>query len=459
MIRDLEAVLAVGQEWPPKTETARLERYTQNEALFDGRHAEVFKVLLNLFSTHTAEYNKLIVITNWHRRLSSLWADFLYGEQPTATAADTPDAAEQVYCDDIVARTGFWRLQWTRQIDVSRFGLGVVEAYFENGGAKLQVVHPSKYFPIYDSFGRVESVMIAWLEDIGYVDHVKARTLHVRIHRPGQIETRQYRVSGTGKILEMTEKPIVEETGVDELLVSVVENMATSSGTTVDDYGDLDSIIKRIESRLTRVGRILDVHSEPMLYVGEDTGAFIKTETGEWVYDSKQKVFSLPADAIPPGYVTWDGQLSAAFEEIKALIDQLYIISETCEACFNPAALGAQISGTALRLMLFVPLKKVDRLKLAADPAIRRELQTFAALETAKGRAGAIPLEYVHISWQDGLPEDFKEVVQNITMLKAQGLIWDRKALELLYHLSGPALDEAREALQAERAMEPPLTF
>jgi len=230
----------------------------------------------------------------------------------------------------------------------------------------------------------------------------------------------------------------------------VVENLATSTGALVDDYHDLDSIIKRMESRLTRVGRILDVHSEPLLVLPEDSGAFTKTETGAVVYDSHKKVLERIKGAADPGYVTWEGQLEAAFKEFQTDLQQLYALSETCEACFEPSKMGAQASGTALRLMLFVPLKKVDRLKLVDDPAIKAELKTFTAFENARGYTNSVPLQTVSVLWQDGLPEDFNETVQNVSVLKAQGLIWNEMALKMLFKLEGKALADAVEKLKVE---------
>ena len=454
MIKNIEAVLQIGKPWPPKSEIDRLQTYSENESLFSGEHTRVFKVLLNLFSSHTAEYNKLIIILNWHKRLSTLWADFLFGEQPRATVSDDPESAEQKYADDFIARNRFWLLQHTRQIDVSRFGHGIIEGYFEDG-CKLQVVHPSKYFPIGDSFGRVQAHMIAWLDEPETVDHVSQRRLFCRIHYPGRIESREYLVSASGYIIAGPENELIAETGISDPLVSVVENLATSSGGLMDDYHDLDSILKRMESRLTRVGRILDVHSEPLLVLPEDSGAFTKTETGAVIYDSKKKVLERVKGAADPGYVTWEGQLAAAFQEFETDLKQLYALSETCEACFEPAKIGSQISGTALRLMLFVPLKKVDRLKLIDDPAIKAELKTFLAFEKARGFSGAVPVESVSVMWQDGLPEDFKETVVNVVSLKASGLIWDEMALRMLYKLEGKALKDAMEKLKGAQQAAP----
>lgn len=460
MIKNLDSVLQAGKPWPPMSEKDRLLTYEQNESLFNGDHTKVFQVLLKLFSSQVAEYNKLIIIINWHKRLSTLWADFLFGEQPSIRVSDDPESSEQVYADDFIQRTRYWLLQHTRQIDVSRFGHGIIEGYYEAGECKLQVVHPGKYFAIGDSSGRILGHMIAWLDDPENIDHISSRKLTCRIHWPGQIEHREYQVStASGFIIGRPENVFTEETGIKKPLVSVVENLTTSSGVLVDDYHDLDSIIKRMEARLTRVGRILDVHSEPLLVLPEDSGAFSKTEDGSLVYDSKRKVLERVQGAGDPGYVTWEGQLAAAFQEFDTDLRQLYLLSETSEACFEPAKLGAQVSGTALRLMLFLPLKKVDRLKMVADPQIKEEFKIFTDFEKVRGHEGAVPVEKVSINWQDGLPEDFNETVIQVTTLKATGLIWDEMALKLLFKLEGKALQEALQKLKAETAQpipEPP---
>lgn len=444
MIQNLESALAIGQQWPPASEKDRIARYTQNESLFDGDHSKVFLNLLHLFSDHTAEYNKLIIILNWHRLLSVLWADFLFGEQPRIHVADDPDAPEQKYVNDFITRTRYWSIQHARQIDVSRFGHGIIEAYYD-GGCKLQLVHPSKYFEIGDEAGRVTEHMVAWL---GEPDKSGTKKLFVRVHRAGEIESREYTVSVSGYIIAGPENVVRTATGIDRPLVSVVENLKTSSAKLVDDYADLDSIIKRIETRLTRLGRIFDVHSEPMLAASEDSNILSKTESGATIYDSKKKIVVLEADAKPPQYITWDGQVSGAFTEIQTLMAQLYAISETSEACFEPSKLGAQISGTALRLMLFRPLRKVDRLKLSVDPAIREEIKTFTEFEAVQGKPETEAIENVNIIWNDGLPEDFSETVRNITALKAQNLIGAEMALKMLFKLEGQQLADEVAKLQ-----------
>lgn len=451
MITDLESCLQLGKPWPPESEIDRLERYKQNEQLFDGEHTKVFQVLLKLFASATAEYNKLIVILNWHRRLSTLWADFLFSEQPRAIASQDPESKEQKYLDDFVKRNRYWALMHTRQIDVSRFGHGIVEGYFDGEECRLQSVHPSKFFPSYNvTTGRITEYCIAWTGPEEVKDHIKQRTLYIRIHRAGEIESREYSISSLNKLIAGPFNAQIQETGVDQPLISVIENLKTSSDKLVDDYGDLDTIIKRIESRLTRVGRILDVHSEPILALSEDSAALTKTTTGEYVYDSKKKIITLPPKTDYPQYITWEGQLTAAFQEIERELQQMYTITETCEACFEPTKLGAQVSGTALRLMLWIPLKKVDRLKLAADPTITDELLLFTEFENIKGNSKSVLLDWISIHWEDGLPEDFRETVAAMTQLKAVGLIWDEMALKMLYKLEGTALQDALTKLKAQ---------
>ena len=57
---------------------------------------------------------------------------------------------------------------------------------------------------------------------------------------------------------------------------------------------------------------------------GPDTALEHDPTTGQWGYRSGGKYFPVGKDEQPPGYVTWDGQLEAAFKQIDLLMEQLH---------------------------------------------------------------------------------------------------------------------------------------
>ena len=229
------------------------------------------------------------------------------------------------------------------------------------------------------------------------------------------------------------------------------------------DYSDLDSIIQELEVRIAQISRILDKHADPNMY-GPDTALEHDQATGQWGYRSGGKYFPVGKDEQPPGYVTWDGQLEAAFKQIDLLMEQLYILSETSAAAFGQLKTGLAESGTALRRLMMAPLAKVNRIRMRFDPALKEVLWLASALEKAQGMAGAVVLEDVHIDWKDGLPDDDVELTQNEVQRYTAGLTSLESSLRRLYGLEGQALQEEIDRIRSEQAGQgatelPPITL
>jgi hypothetical protein len=130
--------------------------------------------------------------------------------------------------------------------------------------------------------------------------------------------------------------------------------------------------------------------------------------SGKMVFKSGNQYYEVDEDDIPPGYVTWDGQLEAQFKEMDTLLRQLYIISETSPAAFGQIEGNLAESGSALRRLMQAPLAKVARMTMSVDPSAKRCIKIAAQLEANNGH-GTVPIQKVNIQWQDGLPPDPKE--------------------------------------------------
>jgi len=81
-----------------------LKRYAENRKLFEGKHAEVFKDWVRLLRGD--QQATLEMILNWHKRLSTLWADLLLGEPPKFTAGEW-QSREQEQLDTIIENNNF----------------------------------------------------------------------------------------------------------------------------------------------------------------------------------------------------------------------------------------------------------------------------------------------------------------------------------------------------------------
>lgn len=441
MIYNVDSILQKGLRWPPEAEKTRLTLYKQNENLFDGNHTAVYTGLLRLFHENAAEHQKIVMCLNWHRRLSTLWPDLLIGELPEIKVAE----ANQEAVDQLLIDTGMWPETYKALIDTSRFGTGPLKAYVDEAGLPHALaVAPSRWFPVVDSSGKVIEHLLAWQVD---------KTLNCEIHRKGEIETRVYQVID-GKIAsEATDIEINKEAkvtyGIDDYLLVPLCNLTTTTNQWgIDDYTSLDPIIKRLETRLTRLGRILDAHSEPAMGVPEDA-VTRNPETGEMHYDTNLRIFPMGEGQKPPEYITWDGQLSASFQEIAFLMDQLYALSETCPQAFGQSVSGTAESGTSLRLRMMAPLKRVERLRLNIDPALKKMVWLLAKLSDIQ-----LDPKEISINWKDGLPEDNYQQSQIEVMNVMAGITSKKAAAKRLYGMSDDQADADQGQMKEELSLQ-----
>ena len=410
--------LEPGAAWPPKNvlERARLKRYADNDALFDGRHELVFReVWQRLFRRDPLMKMSVEMCLPWPKRLSTLWADLLIGETPGVS--DAKDDGLTQYLSDLVKRLSLWRSAYQAAIDTSRFGDAVFKVRRDDAGrTKVAVIHPSCWFPVVSETDCTEIIahVLAW--PTGDPEKGTGR-LQVEIHEAGRVEYRVYDhnggvlnpTAGIGKLLEQSE----ERTEIDAPLVVHIANTATSGRLYGhDDYSDLTAILQELEVRFAQNARILDKHADPKMFGPDYTRK--DEETGQTVADIGDYV-PLDEGETPPGYIAWNAQLDSSFKQIDELIQQFYILSETSPAVFGDVKSGLAESGSALKRLLMAPLAKVNRIRLGFDDGLREVIRLAALLDSGKA------VEPV-ISWKDGLPDDEAETVQIEAMAVAAGM-------------------------------------
>lgn len=205
--------------------------------------------------------------------------------------------------------------------------------------------------------------------------------------------------------------------------------------------------MQELEVRIAQISRILDKHADPNMY-GPDSALEQDPETGEWVFRGGGKYFPVSQGEEPPGYVTWNGELEAAFKEIDLLMEQLYILSETSAAAFGQIKSGLAESGSALRRLMMAPLAKVNRIRMRLDPAVKKVLKLASELEAAAGTG--ISLENINIQWQDGLPDDDKEVAEVYEIYLKNGVMSRETAIQKLFDLDPESLKSELERISRE---------
>lgn len=461
--------VTTGATWPPPGSVDRLKRYETNKMLWKGDHSKVL----------TENYWKLIrpdvamsieVVFNWHKRLSTLFADLMLSEPPRffadietedAKASDakpteapkkkpqlgttyadkeegadttpgqrpggsntqdedkTEEAAKQARQDAIdrisgKETNGYVATLYEIALDVSRYGDGLGKITLEEDGAQIYAQTPQFWYPVVavDNLRKITHHVLAWRFEKNGFDF-----LFVEAHTKGQIQRSVFELKGNilGAQLDVSgfsdAKPY-EETHVKDFLIVPFQGLRASDEIFgVDDYSDLDSLIQGIELRAGQIMRILDKHSDPSMY--GPSSLLKKRDDGTYAFKAGGQFFPVDGDKdngeVIPGYVTWDGQLESQFAELDFLVKQLYILSETSPAAFGQLEAGLAESGSALRRLMQAPLAKVARIAMRFDPAAKAALRIAAALETANPGHDCPVIDSVHIQWQDGLPTDPKE--------------------------------------------------
>lgn len=485
MLRNL-AWLEPGQSFPPLKERKRIKRYLENEALFDGEHfGEVLRTRETVYANEgsIAVYQKCAerisqvignfedvisfpVLLNFQRLMSLKMADLVCGEFPTITGVTSK---ENEAIKDVRDTTDFDAKLFATTIDISRYGDALWRIYLNDEGRKVFTCwDPKEWYPVVsqDGTNTVQAHVLCWRVNLteSATGTPPEWQLHAQIHWAvgpdvGTYEYRVYDLGSEGHTIGKLLKSETIQTGLKTCAVFHLKAYTvTSTVYGYDDYMPVDSILAEIMTRIGQISVILDKHADPNI-TGPVTMLDINPATGE-AYLKTGKFFGVSQGEVEPKYMTWDGQLTAAFQQLEFLVNQLYILSE-----MGAAILGGQdggsvaISGTAMRFKMVNPLAKARRIANSMTRPVRMlfsELSSDAEVEedeslvtpnapanaggsvpgstgtpgagmsdgdsgAAPTAAGAVqepplklPIPFKHISvfWSDGLPDDPRENVE-----------------------------------------------
>lgn len=421
--------LQQNKQFPPTCEKGRIERYKQNASLFDGdhfsssvyrHHGECTGGLMELYERCSRRISRVVgnfeevisfpVLLNYHRLMSLKIADLVCGEPPVISGGS-------VEANDSIRKarefTEFDSKLYSSVIDISRYGECIQRIYKDEVTGKYTFTNwdPTEWFPIVSQDGTYSILKhcLVWIEDLDETDTRPDLRLHVQIHDTvdvGKYEHRVYKISsGTGTIGKLEHTEWVQ-TGLDVCAVSQVKSYSvTGSVYGYDDYMPIDSVLAEIMSRIGQISVILDKHADPNI-TGPASMLSRNEVTGE-LYLRPGKFFAVSPGEDQPSYMTWEGQLSAAFQQLELLINQLYIVSEMGSAILGDSASGSQaISGTAMRFKMAGPLAKARRVSNSLSLTVKNMFQVLTQ------SPGQTSVEKISVFWQDGLPDDPRENVE-----------------------------------------------
>jgi hypothetical protein len=466
--------LAPGKQFPPQTEKDRLEKYRDNRLTYDcvppyaiplaggGNGGSLatsnfspmhpYFLMMNRLNRVIGDWQEVFsILTNlsYQQLVSIKTADLLCGEPPNITSKQQ---SKNVAIETIIDNTGLYNKLYTAVIDTSRFGDGLIKIYSDGNKGLLTIVNPERWFPVCDPSNTDQILyhVLAWIRTVNPEASESARKykLYVEIHSIGSYETREYEMRDRLEIGQMVASTIYQ-TGLSDFAVVQLPNVRSSGNIHGrDDYTPIDPIIMAMISRIGQISKILDKHASPSMEAPES--AFSENKNGEYTLKAGDAFIRNSKEDAETKYITWDGNLEAAFIEFEKLLQQLYAISEMGAAIFGDLKGGIPPSGAALRRLMVNALTKVSRIRNNVDPSVKNIL---ALLSEVTPNATILKKSDIEIQWQDGLPSDPLEEAQIIN-LRVQAPTMSATTAMQRYDNMG--IEQAEEELQ--RIQEQALT-
>lgn len=183
----------------------------------------------------------------------------------------------------------------------------------------------------------------------------------------------------------------------------------------INKIGEIVSYSQKRDIQKVQIAfdELTDKHSEPSM---SDPASALNFDERTGMYYVDLGNYFARHDLQEPDvqYITWDGNLDAAYKEIEILLQQLYTLSEMGQAFMEGGGGGEASSGTALKLRMVSPRIKAARLVGINEATIKRIIVLLA-------QVNGITLNYdgLTIHWNDGLPDDEVEKVN--TLVTATG--------------------------------------
>lgn len=457
--------------YPPSDEDRRrLEDYQRYFEIFSANHRKAFKDLSAYLPDELAR--RIYVTVNLPAFVVKKLADFLVGESPRFVVEGREDSAEQKALEQLVKDTGLPVTAYELAISTGFRGAGALRIRTagerpDEGRIVIEEIPASNYFAERRPGNEREvlSQAIAWT--VHPTDPKDKRCyLRVEHHTPGQIVHEAFELGRNGKVkgrvpLEVTDGPDapteeVEETGVDQPLVVYVPNFRIGGEFWGwSDFRDLYDVADAINNRLTQIDTILGRHAHPKLVAPRDMT--LGDEHGN--VDARRDYIEVENPDLAktlPRYLTWEGQLEAAFKELDKLIDLFWALAEVSPAVLGLDKAGGVESGKALRLRFVSTEHKVNRRRLYLGPALSQALYVASHLAAVKLGAPYVALEKPPaIEWMDGLPLIYSEAVEDETRLYEAGLTSAESAIMRVQECTREQAQEELKRIREEREQQP----
>jgi len=243
-----------------------------------------------------------------------------------------------------------------------------------------------------------------------------------------------------------------ETTDLSFIPVIEVQNQARL-GTSIgrSDYEGKEDLFKEIDNRYAQLNYVINENADPWILMPPG----VLNENGFFNRSNGKMIEKAPTGTAENNVelVTWDGQLSAAFEAVKSMMKQLLF---TCR--LSPAIMGLEVesggtseSGRSLKWRSVNTLIALGKKRLYWNDAFRKFFQMLSDMDVTYA---ALKDKELKINWQDGLPIDITERTQVIVQQVNAGLKSKETAIRELNEIGQEAALEEIEKINQDQTTQ-----
>jgi hypothetical protein len=410
--------------FPQPKDRPRLEKYKQNDLIFEGEHYDAFSIVGE--KDFTERYKRLrYIVANFAGLISKISASTLFGEKITI---DVEDDKTQKFLDGLMEHNSLHTQLYESALANSRRGDAVFKLRTGKRNpldlkAKTEIIieeiNAGMYFPTFDPAAArnvaTQDVIVSIIEQ------GQDTYLHKEIHQPGFIFNEVYLYNPKEQKIISTEDPARfgflprQETKVSRSLVFHIPNFRSKGYFGTSDYKDIANIFFAINNRMTKIDGILDKHADPILAVPpgvlDEEGKVRKEALGMFEVNNDNPGFTKPE------YIVWDANLDASFKQLDKLIEVMLMIAEIAPAALGMDKNGQAESGRALRFKMLATLRKIKAKMQYYDQGIKD--MVFVAQELSIAWNISVDdfkpakAERPTIAWSEGIIKDLTEMIDN----------------------------------------------
>lgn len=438
-----------------KEQKNRLDIYQDMRYIRNGDHETAFSRDIQK-SKQSGELGIFSTI-NIAKEICRVSADLIYQEPPKIKSID-----DQKFVDNAISELKLFPLFYELTDWGTALGDSVFRIRVDNNEMFIEAIDPARY-DVIEGAGKYPAREIIYTPKILKIQDKDVNcTITETYEYIGDqlIITATLKVDNEERYLDVSSVGLLPEVrynlSQDERLIFHVKN----AGDPFSRWGESDIVSVRdlifaIDSRYSRMSRILDIHSNPKVQMPKSMIESVKQTVAlglpqDYLFIDKEEA------GIDVKYIAWDARLENARQQLEDTIDMILTICNVSPSLVGRGKEGVAESGRALMYRILRSLAMKQRKEMYWTIAIQQLFWTLMRLSYQEGytiskmKMENNPKERVSVEWQDGILSDMLEKIELIERELASGLISKEDAIQKYYAIDEVVAQDRMEKIKKE---------